>query len=168
MVKLMAPTRTLLIVLALLLVLMTFAYVIAPDKVNKFTMAISDSELKNHKCTTCAGIDNLSDPAYNMKEVAGQSVLLEDHLTQKSKRCSDCIVKHFMAITFYIKEAVCLAGSKVNNYPLLEECTGYYQSLFDEFLNHQWDEEKMLAIADKLRDMRKKIVAQYILKAATT
>jgi hypothetical protein len=46
------------------------------------------------------------DPMHNMREVCKQCILLEDHLTQPSKRCSDCINKHFMTIEALCEEAL--------------------------------------------------------------
>ncbi len=167
----MAQYKTLFIVLIILVVLVAVIHLLVPPKkqVNsKFTQN-DKHELKGHQCTASvcgkeSGLDPVSDPAYNMKEVAAQSILLEDHLSQPKKRCRDCICKHFIAITSYLKEAVCLAGEDIHKYPYLEESVGYYSALFDEWLNNQWNEEKVLHIAGELRAMRKKIVNEYILK----
>lgn len=163
----MAPLKTLIIVLIVLMAVMALAYALADNK-DKSTSKFHVKQSNNHKCTSCAGLDNLSDPVYNVKEVIKQSVLLEEHLTQKNKRCQDCSIKHFYLITGYITECVSLAGSRVHEYPLIEECVGYYQGLFDEYLNHRWEEAKLLEIADKLRAMRKKLVAAYFLKEKDT
>ena len=160
----MFQTTTLFAIIFILFVLMAISYALAPksSKVSKFTM--SNSELKGHQCTTtCANIDPVSEPEYNMKEIAKQSILLEEHLTQKNKRCRDCISKHFLHIMALQSEAIWLAGDKVSGYPLLEETTGVYSSLFDEWLNDQNNEETILEVSGKLRDMRKKIVAVYVL-----
>ena len=48
------------------------------------------------KCTTtCDSLDPVSDPRYNMQQIIKQSILLEEHLTNKNKRCRDCITKTF-------------------------------------------------------------------------
>ncbi len=167
----MAQLKTLFFVLLILLILITVIHLLVPPKPSqksKFTLEDSH-ELKGHQCTAAvcgkeSGLDPVSDPAYNMKEVAAQSVLLEDHLSQPKKRCRDCICKHFISITSYLKEAVCLAGEKIHEYPYMEESVGFYSALFDEWLNNQWNEEKILYIAGQLRTMRKKIVNEYILK----
>jgi len=167
----MTHFKTLYIVLIILVLLIISIHILVPvkpDNKSKFTLGDSH-ELKGHQCTAekCgkeSGLDPVSDPAYNMKEVAAQSVLLEDHLSQPKKRCRDCIAKHFISITSYINEAICLAGEDIHKYPYLEESVGYYNALFDEWLNNQWNEEKVLHIAGELRIMRKKIVNEYILK----
>ena len=176
----MAHLKTLVIVLIILIVLITVIHLLVPvrpkDTASKFTLndtLKNTHELKGHQCTAeiCgkeSGIDPVSDPAYNMKEIASQSILLEDHLSQPKKRCRDCIAKHFISITSYLKEAICLAGEDIHKYPYMEESVGYYNALFDDWLNNQWDEEKVLHIAGQLRVMRKKIVNEYILKDRNT
>ena len=47
-------------------------------------------------------------PLYNLREVCKQIILLEDHLNQPRKRCSDCIRKHFLTIEALFEEAVSL------------------------------------------------------------
>ena len=43
-------------------------------------------------------------PAYNLREVYKQAILLEDHLVNPRKRCQDCISKHAHAIEGFIEE----------------------------------------------------------------
>jgi hypothetical protein len=45
---------------------------------------------------------------YNLREICKQCILLEDHLTQKEKRCEDCCIKHFLAIEALSEEALSL------------------------------------------------------------
>ena len=47
---------------------------------------------------TCGALDPVSNPAYNMQQIVKQSILLEEHITNKNKRCRDCITKHFLHI----------------------------------------------------------------------
>jgi len=48
------------------------------------------------------------DPAFNVREVFKQLVLLEDHLTQPRKRCPDCIWKHLLTAEALAEEAATL------------------------------------------------------------
>lgn len=48
------------------------------------------------------------DPLYNMREICKQSILLEDHLFQKKKRCKDCCIKHQLTIEALAEEAITL------------------------------------------------------------
>lgn len=47
-------------------------------------------------------------PAHNLREIAKQCVLLEDHLNNPQKRCPDCIRKHFLTIEAFFEEAISL------------------------------------------------------------
>lgn len=46
------------------------------------------------------------DSNFNLREICKQCILLEDHLTQKEKRCEDCCIKHFLAIEALSEEAL--------------------------------------------------------------
>ena len=50
-------------------------------------------------------LDPVMDPAYNLREVYKQCILLEDHLANPRKRCQDCISKHCHAIEALVEEA---------------------------------------------------------------
>ena len=83
----------------------------------------------------CDSIDPVSDPKYNMRQIIKQSILLEEHLANKNKRCRDCITKHFSHIIGLAEEAVMLACSDVNSYPYMLECPDYYNDLFNSWLH---------------------------------
>lgn len=111
---------------------------------------------------TCGAIDPVSDPAYNMREIAKQSILLEEHLTVKAKFCIDCVTKHFLHMIGLANEASMLAGSNVTRYPHLAECTVVYERLFNQWLaDHERQEKTRLDIATELRDVRKQLIAVY-------
>lgn len=55
-----------------------------------------------------AGLLPIMDPAYNVREVFKQLVLLEDHLFHERKRCPDCIWKHLLTAEALAEEAVTL------------------------------------------------------------
>jgi hypothetical protein len=46
------------------------------------------------------------DYKFNMREICKQCILLEDHLSQKEKRCPDCCIKHFLALEALSEEAI--------------------------------------------------------------
>ena len=90
----------------------------------------------NHKTgscdiKSCGALDPVSDPKYNMQQIVKQSILLEEHLTNKNKRCRDCITKHFQHIIGLAEEAQMLATTKCNKYPLLSESVIIYNDLFN-------------------------------------
>jgi len=110
---------------------------------------------------SCGALDPVSDPRYNMQQIVKQSILLEEHLTNKNKRCRDCITKHFQHIIGLAEEAQMLATTKTNKFPLLNESVIFYNDLFNEWFKNRNDESKIMEIADKLRIHRKKLIAIY-------
>jgi hypothetical protein len=50
----------------------------------------------------------ISDPRYNLREIAKQMILLEQHLLEPKKYCPDCISKHLLTIEALAEEAQCL------------------------------------------------------------
>jgi len=110
---------------------------------------------------TCGATDPVSDPAYNMKEIVKQSILLEEHLVEPNKRCKDCIVKHFLHIIALGQEAQMLAGAKT--LPMLDSTPAFYEALYTQWLERKDDAKTMCGIEEKLRERRKELVAAYIL-----
>jgi hypothetical protein len=115
--------------------------------------------------STCDSIDPVSDPRYNMQQIIKQSILLEEHLTNKNKRCRDCITKHFLHIIGLAEEAQMLATDKINNYPLINESVILYNELFKIWIKNKnlngKDETYILYCTDKLRDHRKQLIVLY-------
>lgn len=114
----------------------------------------------------CSALDPVSDPIYNMQQIVKQSILLEEHLSNKNKRCRDCITKHFLHIIGLAEEAQMLATNKADKYPLLNENVVLYNDLFHEWLkcykdNHGEDDMRVLVICDKLRNNRKELIVLY-------
>jgi hypothetical protein len=54
----------------------------------------------------------LMDPRFNLREVAKQLLLLEDHLAQPQRRCNDCIRKHFAMAEALCEEALTLGAGE--------------------------------------------------------
>ena len=48
-------------------------------------------------------------PLQNLREMVKQMCLIEDHLCQISKRCPDCITKHFLTLEALAEEGVTLS-----------------------------------------------------------
>lgn len=89
-------------------------------------------------------------PLFNLREICKQSVLLEDHLNNPRKRCSDCIRKHFLTIEALFEEAISL------------DVEGKWAVQFDgkaDFvrrLQERWmDGIEPTKLAQSLREMRK-------------
>jgi len=98
-----------------------------------------------------------------MQQIVKQSILLEEHLANKNKRCRDCITKHFLHIIGLAEEAQMLATNKIEKYPLINECVELYNRLFKRWLqNYNTDiENNVLFCCDELRNMRKQLIAIY-------
>lgn len=153
----------LLIILLVLLFLLVIVNFLSPQYKNPFTDKLNKLN-KPHKCESCSSktkLDDLFNPAYNMKEVAKQSILLEDHLVHPTKRCRDCIAKHLIGICALLSEAVQLSCGDSKKYPLLDESIGFYNNIYDDWFKHQDIDEDIIRIAGEIRDMRKRIVARY-------
>jgi len=110
-------------------------------------------------------LDPVSDPRYNMQQIIKQSILLEEHLTNKNKRCRDCITKHFLHIIGLAEEAEMLATNQIEKYPLIKESVVLYNELFkiwikNKNLNNNND-DYILYCTDKLRNHRKQLIVLY-------
>ena len=96
------------------------------------------------------------DPCFNMREICKQCILLEDHLFQTEKRCTDCIKKHFLTIEGLAEEAITL--DKNNEYHLSKmELPEKVRGLERKFINGTDPE----ALAQELRWIRKPLMARF-------
>lgn len=53
----------------------------------------------------------LFDPKFNVREIYKQLILLNDHVSDPSRRCKDCISKHLLTIEALSDEAQCLSDN---------------------------------------------------------
>jgi hypothetical protein len=60
---------------------------------------------------------SISDPRFNLREIAKQLILLEQHLLEKGKYCPDCITKHILTVEALADE--CQSLDKNQDYCLL-------------------------------------------------
>jgi len=158
------------LLISILLVILYYGYLekmkvgLIKKKENYINFSIIDdtNEKKDDgkACTMkkCSSIDPVSDPKYNMHQIVKQSILLEEHLANKNKRCRDCITKHFSHIIGLAEEAIMLACTDVNKYPLMGELGIFYNKLFDKWLKNT---STSLEVCAELRTMRKKIIQIY-------
>jgi hypothetical protein len=111
--------------------------------------------------STCGAVDPVSDPDYNMREIAKQTILLEEHLTVPNKYCIDCVAKHLLHCIGLANEAVMLACDNVTDYPYMADAPAFFQGMLDEWLGRKQDAEFRLQMAAELREFRKKLVTVY-------
>ena len=100
-----------------------------------------------------ASLDPVMDLRYNAKQIAKQSILLEDHLNSPKKRCPDCISKHFLALAALAEEAVSLNGSDEDKM-LMQDLAVTYDLLFESWLSGA----PPMEIAAELRSKRKAVL----------
>ena len=149
----------LLFLIVLIIVLIVFLLMMQNNKKG----VINSNKKSGGSCNikTCGALDPVSNPAYNMQQIVKQSILLEEHITNKNKRCRDCITKHFLHIIGLAEEAQMLATDKCNKYPLIVESVDLYNDLLKEWIKNKDSEQVNLQVADKLRINRKKLIAIY-------
>lgn len=151
---------TILILLALLAIL---SFYIPPKQ--KHQSKQQHQSLDNGSCSkdTCGAIDDVNNPAYNMKNIVKQSILLEEHIAEANKYCLSCIVKHFQHIIGLAEEAVWLAGVNVNQYPLLDTSVNFYQTTFNKWLSARNDDTNKQEVLSLLRERRRQLIDFYFL-----
>jgi hypothetical protein len=149
-----------LLIIFFLIIYITFVYYSIFNKNKKNN---KNHNNKNHTCDkiSCGALDPVSDPKYNMQQIVKQSILLEEHLINKNKRCRDCITKHFQHIIGLAEEAQMLATDKSSKYPLLNDSVEVYNNLFNYWMKYRYEDIKIYEVADKLRIHRKKLIAIY-------
>jgi hypothetical protein len=95
----------------------------------------------------------INSPVFNIREIAKQMLLLEDHLTDNEKYCVDCITKHMMTIEALSEEAISL------------DVNGQWKSIAQDIArkSRQWitlfiDGDDKYKIAQDVRKKRKYLI----------
>lgn len=91
-------------------------------------------------------------PVFNLREICKQSILLEDHLTHDEKRCTDCCIKHFLALEGLCEEAITLDKEKVH-LEKIEKLPKYIREVAKKWYDNPTNNS--LECAQMLRKMRK-------------
>ena len=89
-------------------------------------------------------------PEFNFREGAKQLILLEDHLFNCAKRCTDCIKKHFLTAEGLFEEAASLDKNRKYE-DMTKELPKKIRELGKKCLNG----EDPVLIAQKIRNVRK-------------
>lgn len=98
------------------------------------------------------GLLPVLDPVFNLREICKQSILLEDHLTHDEKRCTDCCIKHFLALEGLCEEAITLDKEK-KHLERIEKLPRYVREVAKKW--HENPSKNALECAQMLRKMRK-------------
>lgn len=112
-------------------------------------------DASEEKCDghTCNALDPVMDPKYNMQQIVKQSILLEEHINNERKRCTDCITKHFLHIIGLAEEAVSLDPDTLC-YKTVPET---YTMIFDAWRENHEDPN----VPKELRKIRKSLMVDY-------
>ena len=92
----------------------------------------------------------LTDPRFNIREIAKQLVLLEDHLSHAYKACPDCIRKHLLTIEALAEEATALGAEQQFTYG-----TEGVAELTRRWMERIIDGESLVAVGQDVRNLRK-------------
>lgn len=116
---------------------------------------------KNTKKTKKHSLYPIMNPLFNIREIAKQLILLEDHISHSEKRCPDCILKHTFTIEALLDEAICL-DKKMTYCSTLSELNKLYHPIANEIeqivINKKLINSICCPIAQKLRFLRKPLV----------
>lgn len=110
----------------------------------------------------CGAIDDVTNPAYNMKNVIMQSILLEEHLAEDRKYCKQCVCKHILHIIGLCTEGLMMAGSDETKYPFMKESIDFYENVYKVWSENKDNDKVRKHLCSKLRDWRKKLMKQYL------
>jgi hypothetical protein len=124
----------------------------------------SDVDGEKNVCGAGKNLYAIMDPRFNLREMAGNMILLEDHLFHEGKRCEDCIKKHLMTIDFLGSEAITLDKgrkyadiiSKTNS-----EFRQFFKDLARELDKGTLTDEDCCQLAQNLRKIRKPLCQQF-------
>jgi hypothetical protein len=115
----------------------------------------------------CGGGKNLfpiMDPRFNLREMAGNMILLEDHLFHEGKRCEDCIKKHAMTIDFLGSEAITLDKERKYTEDISRSNSDFrqfFKELAGKIDQGTLTDEDCCRLAQQLRKIRKPLCQKY-------
>lgn len=100
------------------------------------------------------------DPRFNMREVAKQALLLEDHMNNTKKRCFDCIRKHFLIIDGLLEEAVSLEKD-IRTRGKYRDLYLKWVALEKQYSSDPLNSDNIDSVSQKIRFFRKPLVESY-------
>ena len=141
-----------------------------PDK----PKPLSQPEEENHFCgvgedgvNVCGKNLNLYkilDPRFNLREAAKNMILLEDHLFQCGKRCSDCIKKHCLMIEGFLEEGITLDSKRtyVKEFEKsIDEFRDVFKHISEKLIKDELTDEDCANFAQQIRKIRKPLCQKY-------
>lgn len=122
--------------------------------------------------STCGALDPVDDPAYNMREVAKQTLLLEQHLAEPRKLCRACSVKHLLLCCGLLEEAAWMAGARAPEYPHLLDAMAEYDRLLRTWpwrtRGSEVPDQVRREVLECLRARRRQLVDAYLMHGGDT
>jgi hypothetical protein len=125
---------------------------------SRSTISTRSPTCEKHKC---GAIDDVNNPAYNVRESIKQTLLLEQHLAEKAKYCKSCILKHYNLNIGLMEESIWMAGNHCKDYPKLQESLNFFKKQFDKWYKNMDDEQTRLDSLTQLREWRREMVDLY-------
>lgn len=99
-------------------------------------------------------------PAFNMREIVKQLILLEDHMFHAKKRCPDCIKKHALTIEALAEECVTLCDPK-HVIPESRRVASLVRAWHHAYESAPNDPRVVETIANRLRMLRKDLMKKH-------
>ena len=116
---------------------------------------------KKNKKTKKHSIYPVMNPLFNLREIAKQLILLEDHISHREKRCPDCILKHSYTVEALIDECICL-DKKMNYCSITADLNNRYHEiakiLEEAIVKKNLSNDVLCPLAQKIRYLRKPLV----------
>lgn len=92
---------------------------------------------------------------FNLREICKQSILLEEHLTQPEKRCTDCCIKHFLALEGLSEEAISL-DKEQKGPPIMKDLPTLIRSIQKHWYTNP--DKNAHSCSQQLRSIRKSLM----------
>ena len=106
---------------------------------------------------------SISDPRFNVREIAKQLILLEQHLLEKGKYCPDCITKHILTVEALADE--CQTLDEEQHYCFLAFTLGERAKLWAAAFSRGASPK---LIGQDVRAWRKKVAQNVLVPAVVT
>ena len=130
--------------------------------------ASKDGSTAKCSCSNAMGkdapLDKVFSPEFNMREIGKQMILLEDHLFNPYRRCTDCITKHSLMIEALIEEALTLDVDQAyieNMQNLLDNYRAISRELLRKVKSSSLDQPYANDCAQRIRKLRKPICTEF-------
>jgi hypothetical protein len=109
---------------------------------------------------------DLMDPKHNLREIAKQLILLEDHMAHKHKRCIDCMTKHYLMVEGLLEEAITLDKKgehtkEIQN--IMQQIQPAVMNVIDLVKKNKMTDDVYHSTCQILRKVRKEISVKYVL-----